>query len=76
LEDEQLSLRRLQEAKLVVAITYHGAVKPAASNAVAKDLGHGKSGFKAAWAELRSRLTDEDIERFRRHETMAAKHST
>lgn len=53
------------------SITYHGAVKPANGSGVAKDLEDGKAGFKAAWAELRSRLTDEEIERFRRHEADA-----
>lgn len=50
------------------SITYSGTVKPARGNGVAIDLEDGKAGFKSARAELRARLTDEDIERFRRHE--------
>lgn len=53
------------------SITYHGAVRPAAGSGVAKDLEDGKAGFKAAWAELRGRLTDEEIERFGRQEADA-----
>lgn len=49
-------------------ITYSGTVKPARGSGVATDLEDGKAGFKAAWAELQARLTDEEIERFRRHE--------
>ncbi|WP_398467052.1 hypothetical protein [Tardiphaga sp.] len=49
-------------------ITYSGTVKPARGSGVATDLEDGKASFKAAWAELRSRLTDDEIERFRRQE--------
>ncbi|WP_398473076.1 hypothetical protein [Tardiphaga sp.] len=51
------------------SITYTGTVKPARGSGVATDLEDGKAGFKTAWAELRARLTDEEIERFRRHES-------
>ena len=44
-------------------------MKPARGSGVATDLEDGKAGFKAAWAELRARLTDEEIEAFRRRET-------
>lgn len=50
------------------SITYSGTVRPARGNGVATDLEDGKAGFRAAWAELRSRLSDEEIERFRRHD--------
>lgn len=50
------------------SITYSGTVKPARGNGVATHLEDGKAGFKAAWAELRSRLSDDEIERFKRHE--------
>lgn len=50
------------------SITYSGTVKPVRGNGVATDLEDGKAAFRAAWDELRARLTDETIERFRRHE--------
>jgi len=50
------------------SITYHGPVRPAVGSGVAKDLDDGKAAFKAAWAELRARLRDEEIERFARQE--------
>lgn len=50
------------------SITYHGPVRPAVGSGVATDLEHGKAAFKAAWAELRARLTDAEIERFKRQE--------
>ncbi len=49
-------------------ITYSGTLKPARGGGVATDLEYGKAGFKAAWAELRSRLTDDEVERFRQRE--------
>lgn len=50
------------------SITYHGPVRPAVGSSVATDLEDGKAGFKSAWAEFRARLTDEEIERFKRQE--------
>lgn len=50
------------------SVTYSGTVNPTRGSGVATDLEDGKAGFKAAWAELRARLIDEEIERFKRQE--------
>jgi len=51
------------------SITYSCPVKPARGSGVATDLEDGKAGFKAAWAQLRARLTDQEIDAFCRRET-------